>query len=95
VLNEVHICGGVRTAAEETITALRGILCIGAYMTKFLADSAPNYERLHVGGCCVAVEMCTALIVPKLEVCERSKDVPIVLHERLSHEGRGLSLPSS
>jgi glycine/D-amino acid oxidase-like deaminating enzyme len=88
-------CFGVNTAAKETVTGSRVILCTGAGTAKLLADSAPGCKELHAGKRFIAAGMCTALMTPEPEACAKYKDVPIVIHERIHHEGRGeFAIPS-
>ena len=58
---------GLRTAAGETISATRTILCTGAGTAKLLADSAPDRDDLQVKERMVAAAICTGLIRPSAE----------------------------
>lgn len=89
IFDEFGACTGVRTAGGVVLKASKVILCTGAGTAKLLADSAPARSDLHAGDRFVAAGMCTALMTPEPEACKHFADAPIVLHERLYHEGRG------
>jgi len=89
LFNGTGECVGVHTAGEDNLMASKIVLCTGAYTAKLLADSAPDREDLHAGDRFIAAGMCTALMTPEPDACKHFKDVPIVLHGRINHEGRG------
>jgi len=73
-------CRGVVTAAGETLTADRVLLCTGAYTAKLLMDSAPGRTSLHAGGRFVAAAASQAVAPLDEEQLRLFRRMPVAIH---------------
>lgn len=83
-------CSGAITESGEFLGAEYVILCTGALTAKLLADSAPENEKLQIGGRLVAAGAvsCTAKIAPELR--ERFEKAPVFFNGMAHTHGKSI-----
>lgn len=83
-------CTGIRTEDGRTFTAEKIILSTGAYTAKLLADSAPDWPGLQVGGRMTAAGVCEAAVDLNAEQVERFNKGPAFALDANETQGNAL-----